>query len=166
MHGIRNAASAVIVVMDADLSHPPESIPDLVRPLLAGLCEMTVGSRYVGGGGIDRGWGWCRHLNSRVATLLARPLTPIRDCMSGFFALHRQLLDDADPITPIGYKVLLELIVKCRPARVREIPIRFGERWGGSSKLSWRERANYLRHLGHLYGYEFHGSGRRAWPSK
>lgn len=154
LFGLRQAAGEVLVVMDADLSHPPERIPDLIQPILSGDCDLTVGSRYAAGGHIVRGWGWYRHLNSRIATFLARPLTPVRDCLSGFFALHRRWLDTAGPLTLIGYKVLLELIVKCRPPRIREVPILFGDRLNGSSKLSWREQVNYLRHLGRLYRYQ------------
>jgi dolichol-phosphate mannosyltransferase len=153
LFGIKQAAGTVVVVMDADLSHPPEKIPELVRPVLAGDYNIAVGSRYVTGGGVDAGWSWYRRLNSRFATLLARPLTPVRDALAGFFALRRTILNDAPPLNPIGYKVLLEILVKVRGVRAVEVPITFVDRQVGQSKLNWRVQVNYLRHLGRLYGY-------------
>lgn len=159
LFGIERATAAVVVVMDADLSHPPEKVPDLVHPVLAGAYDVAVGSRYVQGGGVDAGWGWYRRLNSQVATLLARPLTPVRDCLAGFFALRRTVLDGAPPLNPVGYKVLLEILVKAAGRRVVEVPIAFTDRRLGRSKLDWRQQVNYLRHLLRLYGY----AARRAW---
>ena len=153
LEGIRLARFDRLVVMDADLSHPPEQIPDL----LAALGEdagMTLGSRYAPGGRIDGAWGRYRTLNSRVATWLTRPLTRCADPMSGFFAVDRRRLPPLDELAPVGFKIGLELIVRGK-LPVREVPIRFDERRGGSSKLTWRQQLAFLRHLFRLYRYRF-----------
>src|SRR5947209_774661 len=82
LYGMRQARGDVFVVMDADLSHPPETIPALVDAIRSGA-DFAIGSRYVRGGRTDASW-W-RRLTSRVATLLARPLTTARDPLAGFF---------------------------------------------------------------------------------
>jgi dolichol-phosphate mannosyltransferase len=152
--GLRLARHPVVVVMDADLSHPPEKIPDLVLALEAGQ-QIAIGSRYVPGGSTDDRWGFFRWLNSRIATLLARPLTSARDPMSGFFAMRRAELEKARTLDPVGYKILLELIVKCGLENVAEIPIHFSDRVHGESKLTIRQQMLYLKHLRRLYIHKF-----------
>ena len=148
-----------LVVMDADLSHPPERIPDLLAALDGGY-EMAVGSRYVPGGRLERGWSLWNLLNSRLATLLSRPLTDCHDPMAGFFAVLREALPEPDSLNPVGYKIGLELMVRGR-LRVAEVPISFANRSKGSSKTNWRQRANTMRHLCRLYAYRY-GSLARA----
>lgn len=92
-------------------------------------------------------------MNSRIATLLSRPFTKARDPMAGFFALRRTSFREADELNPIGYKIGLELMVKCRCKQVREVPIRFNNRLHGESKLNLKEQLNYLRHLVRLAQY-------------
>ena len=158
LHGIRIGRFDRIVVMDADLSHPPERIPDLICAL-DGECDMAVGSRYVSGGRIDQGWSLWRLLNSYGATLLARPLADCSDPMSGFFALDRRMLPDLEQLRPVGYKIGLELMVRGR-LRVVEVPIDFADRDRGASKMNLRQQFNYLRHLKRLYLYRFGGLAR------
>jgi dolichol-phosphate mannosyltransferase len=153
--GLYLARGEFLVVMDADLSHPPESVPRLLKAVSNDGFEFAVGSRYVPGGSTEEGWGVLRYLNSRVATLLARPLTSVRDPMAGFFAIRRDVFLNADQLNPIGYKIGLELIVKCRCREIAEIPIHFANRKLGSSKLCLREQLNYIRHLGKLYVNRF-----------
>src|SRR5262245_21881869 len=83
--GLKLASKEYLVVMDADLSHPPERIPDMIRALQNGS-EFVIGSRYVPGASTDENWGVLRWLNSKVATMMARPFTRVADPMSGFFA--------------------------------------------------------------------------------
>jgi dolichol-phosphate mannosyltransferase len=147
--GLGLATHPFIVVMDADLSHPPEDIPRLLRALETGA-DFALGSRYIPGGSTDDRWTLLRAINSRVATLLARPLTSVRDPMSGFFALRRSSLERAAPLNPVGYKIGLELIVKCRSRRIVEVPIHFASRTRGDSKLGLAEQLRYLRHLARL----------------
>ena len=153
LDGIELARFDRLVVMDADLSHPPEQIPDLLAAL-DDDCDMAVGSRYAAGGEIADSWSRYRALNSRVATWLARPLIPCADPMSGFFALDRRRLPHLDRLDPIGYKIGLELMVR-GSLRVREVPIRFADRRQGSSKLNWRQQLAFLRHLHRLYLFRF-----------
>ncbi len=152
--GFRAAKNPVLVCMDCDLSHPPEQIPNLILGLESGQ-QMVLGSRYVSGGSTDDDWGFLRWLNSRVATLLARPLTKVRDPMSGFFALRRSTFLHARDLNPIGYKIALELIAKCGIQNVGEIPIHFTDRLHGESKLTFKEQLKYLQHLRRLYIYKF-----------
>ena len=158
LHGIRHSRFDRLVVMDADLSHPPESIVDLLGAL-DGDCDMVVGSRYAPGGAVDRGWSRWRLLNSRLATLLALPLVCCADPMSGFFAIDRRTLPDLQTLQPIGYKIGLELMVR-GGLRVRETPIRFMDRDRGASKMNWQRRLDFLRHLVRLYLYRFGGRAR------
>ena len=153
IEGIRQCRFDRLVVMDADLSHPPERIADLLDALDAD-CDMVVGSRYAPGGIVDRSWSLYRVLNSRLATWLARPLVACADPMSGFFATRRNGLPDLDALRPMGYKIALELMVRGR-LRVREIPIDFRDRSVGSSKMNWRQQIRFLRHLSRLYNYRF-----------
>ena len=156
--GIRLARFDLLVVMDADLSHPPERIPALLAAL-DGSADIAVGSRYAPGGRIERGWGAGRVANSRLATWLARPLVRCADPMSGFFALRRAALPEPGTLAPVGYKIALELMVRGR-LRVGEVPIDFADRRRGLSKTGWRERWNTLRHLGRLYAFRFETAAR------
>jgi glycosyltransferase involved in cell wall biosynthesis len=159
--GMRQARGRLLVCMDADLSHPPESMPELVAPLrdnAAAPADFVIGSRYVAGGSTADGWGLFRWLNSRAATWLARPLTNVNDPMAGFFALRRADFEAAHSrLNPIGYKIGLELLVKCDCRTVREVPIQFQNRLHGSSKLNLREQMNYARHVARLYEHRFPG---------
>ena len=160
LDGIAAAGGEIVVVMDADLSHPPEKIPAMIAPLQQGDADFVVGSRYVEGGALGGDWPWWRRVNSLAATWLARPLTPLADPMSGFFALRRRQMPAAEALSPLGYKIGLEIIVKAGHARqrVREVPIFFSDRRYGESKMGLREQVNYLRHLRRLYHYR--------WPKK
>ena len=154
IHGIRESQSEHVLVIDADLSHPPEDIPRLLQYLREGA-DFVVGSRYVKGGSTDATWGVFRRLNSQVATLLARGLTDIKDPMAGFFAFPRRILEAAPPLMPLGYKIGLEILVKGNCRRVIEIPIAFSDRTRGESKLTLRQQLYYLRHLWRLYQFRF-----------
>ncbi|PYJ92586.1 MAG: hypothetical protein DME62_12225 [Verrucomicrobia bacterium] len=136
MSGARVARGEILLVMDADLSHPTERIKDLLAPLLAGTADMVVGSRYVKGGSTP-GWPLWRRIVSRVAAALAYPLTRVHDSMGGFFAIPRSRLLELAPPTS-GFKIVFETIVHGNGAlRVREIPIAFRNRIWGKSKMSF-----------------------------
>lgn len=134
--GAAAANGELLVVMDADLSHPPERINDLLAPLRASKADLVIGSRYVPGGSTP-GWPIWRRMLSRAGSGLAYPLTGVHDCMCGFFAIARsRLLDLAGPA--IGFKIAFEVIVRGRPTlRVVEIPIAFRDRTRGRSKMSF-----------------------------
>lgn len=164
LRGFAEARFDILVVMDADLSHPPEAIPELVTCIAEDQADFVIGSRYAAGGAIAEEWSALRHLNSWVATLLARPLTSLRDPMSGFFALHRRTLDQAAELNPIGYKIALELLVKARCQRVREVPIHFDQRQAGKSKLTVGQQLQYLQHVLRLYWFRIASRGAPAPP--
>jgi dolichol-phosphate mannosyltransferase len=154
LDGMNLATGDVLVCMDADLSHPPEAIPQMLSKLQEGA-DFVIGSRYVQGGSTSDDWGFLRWLNSRVATLLARPLTSARDPMAGFFAFRRTTFAAGRDFNPVGYKIGLEFIVKCGCERVVEVPIHFEDRQLGKSKLTMRQQLLYLKHLRRLYTFKF-----------
>ena len=136
MLGARAAHGEILLVMDADLSHPPERIKELLAPLFAGTADMVVGSRYVKGGSTP-GWPLWRRIVSRMGAVLAYPLTGIHDSMCGFFAIARSRLLELAPQTS-GFKIVFETIVRGGGTlRVREIPIAFRSRVRGKSKMSF-----------------------------
>jgi dolichol-phosphate mannosyltransferase len=154
--GMRAAQGDILLCMDADLSHPPETIPEMVAALEDRNVDFVIGSRYVAGSRIGDDWSELRWLNSKLATLLARPLTSAKDPMAGFFALRRNVfLRVADELDPIGYKIGLELIVKASCQNIVEVPITFHNRCHGASKLSWRQHWNYIRHLKRLLYFHY-----------
>jgi len=155
IRGLGEAAGRILVCMDADLSHPPASVPELIRPVAEGQAEFCLGSRYAPGGSTSSDWGLFRWLNSWVARMMARPLTRVGDPMAGFFCLARETFQQADTLNPIGYKIGLELMVKGRCRRIREIPIAFVDRAAGQSKLGPTEQWRYLVHLKRLYLYRW-----------
>jgi dolichol-phosphate mannosyltransferase len=151
VRGFEVANGRIIGVMDADLSHPPEVIPKLLKPLNDEAAELAVGSRYTKRGKIV-GWNILRKVTSRWAILLARPLTSIKDSVSGFFFFKREVLQGVT-FNPKGYKIGLEIIVKGMYDRAVEVPYVFTNRKVGKSKLSLREYVDYLVHLLMLYSY-------------
>lgn len=149
LEGFRMAKNDVVGIMDGDLSHDPESFPEVVKPVLTDESELSVGSRYVHGGGTSD-WGMARIIISRMAGLMARGLTGIKDPTSGFFFTKKGVLE-GKRLDTTSWKILLEIIVKCRPKNIVEVPITFGGRKAGESKLSLKEEVNYLKHLLQLY---------------
>lgn len=136
MAGAKAAEGELLVVMDADLSHPPERIGDLLAPLRTDTADMVVGSRYITGG-TTPGWPLWRRVLSRTGAAFAYPLTGTHDSMSGFFAISRaDLLELGSANT--GFKIGFETIVRGRGRlRVQEIPIAFRDRARGHSKMSF-----------------------------
>ncbi|MEU3773759.1 glycosyltransferase family 2 protein [Streptomyces sp. NPDC032472] len=154
VEGIARAETDWIVVMDADLQHPPHLVPELVGEGERTGAELVVASRYLPGGSRAGLAGNYRVAVSRGATWLAKGLFPralrgISDPMSGFFAMRRRAVA-ADALQPLGYKILLELAVRCRPAKVAEVPFVFQDRYAGASKSGAREGMRFLAHLAAL----------------
>lgn len=155
VEGLSRARHPTLLVMDADLQHEPESVPDVAGPVLRGEADFSVGSRLVEGGSAET-FPPLRRLISFVATGLAYPLTPCRDAMSGYFALRKATFEHGRAgLNPMGYKIGLELMVRCRCQRIVEVPIRFQDRAEGESKLSMKQNLYYLRHLAHLYWFKY-----------
>ncbi|MBN2560097.1 MAG: polyprenol monophosphomannose synthase [Phycisphaerae bacterium] len=157
VRGFADARHDILLCMDADLSHPPESLPDVIAPVAGGGAEFCIGSRYAAGGSTKDDWGFLRRINSRGATLLARPLTNARDPMAGFFCLRRDVLERARQagLNPIGYKIGLEILIKARCTRLAEVPIEFSDRLHGESKLTFQQQLLYVQHLVRLYRFRW-----------
>jgi dolichol-phosphate mannosyltransferase len=155
IRGFKEAKGDILVCMDADMSHPPEAIPSLLEQFAVSQADCVIGSRYVRGGKVDENWGLFRWFNSKIAKLMARPFTMIKDPMSGFFAIPKTVFEKATQLSPIGYKIGLEIIVKCRCKRIVEVPIHFSNRQFGQSKLNLKEQINYIRHLKRLADFKY-----------
>jgi dolichol-phosphate mannosyltransferase len=153
LDGLKIAQGDVIAVMDADLSHPPESLLAMVRAVEEGGADLAMGSRYVPGGGMED-WPWHRQLVSRVANQLTWGLTPVHDATSGFFVVRRRALEGV-ALNPIGFKIGLEVIARARYQRCVEVPFVFTDRKHGFSKFTTREVVAFLKQLAILYGEKY-----------
>ena len=151
--GIEHAKGEAVVVMDSDLSHPPQTIPKMIEELRKSGCDIVVASRYIKGGSIS-GWPFKRKLISKGATKIAQHGLgiKIKDPMSGFFAFKRNIVKNIK-FDAIGYKILLEILVKARNAKVKEIPYSFIDRTSGSSKMSVSVGIDYLKSVWKLYRF-------------
>ena len=149
--GFDEATYEFCAVIDADLQHPPEKLPELVAAFDTGA-DIVIGSRHVAGGGVEN-WSRFRRLVSRGAMTIAKlalpPTRGISDPMSGFFAIRREVIDGV-ALAPTGYKILLEVLMKCEYERVAEVPYVFTERERGESKLTPDEYLEFLDHVYHL----------------
>src|SRR4051812_10350255 len=115
VEGFAATAADVIVVMDADLQHPPETLPALIQPIIDGGADLVVGSRYLpGGDGSGLGGPWRRFL-SRSSGELVRLVFPetrgATDPGGNFFAMHRSVIDNVD-LRPMGFKMLVDILVR------------------------------------------------------
>lgn len=150
--GFDNAKYEVLLCMDADLQHEPESVPAVAQPVLDDTADFSVGSRHAAGGGLGFHWSVLRQVVSRGATLLAWPLANSTDPMSGFFCVRKDVLARGrKSVNPIGFKIGLEIAVRCRCQRVQDVGITFRERLHGESKLSAKQYKLYLEQLASLY---------------
>jgi len=148
VYALKYARAPTVCVIDADLQHPPEKIPELLAEINGGA-DIAIASRYVRKGGVKR-WGKRRKFISRGAEFLSRLTVPrvqeLTDPLSGFFAFKREVVSDAE-LNPVGFKILLEILVKGTWKKIVEVPYVFGKRVHGKSSLGFREHFNYLRHL-------------------
>ncbi len=147
--GIAEATDDYVLVMDGDLSHPAESIPDMLKALETDGYDIAIGSRYVPGGGVV-GWPVKRLFASKAGGILARGIVSVKDPTAGFFAFRRNLTEGVE-LRPVGYKICLEIIVKTATEKITEIPIVFRDREWGSSKLGMGVTLDYFHHLLLLY---------------
>ena len=141
--------SVAVGAMDADFSHDITILPKMVEALASGKYGLAIGSRYVPGGGITN-WPARRIITSKVACMLARPLTNVKDITSGYFLVRREALDGVE-LDPIGFKIGLEVVAKAHYGRALEVPYVFTDRIVGESKLNQKEIFNYLKQLRKLY---------------
>ncbi len=144
--GLALAEGQYIAVMDADMQHPPDSLPRLLTKAKEGN-DVVIASRYVKEGRSEK-FSIYRRIVSRGATFLAhamlRETRNVKDPLSGFFVFRRDTMSP-EKINSNGYKILLEVLVKGTGKKVAEIPYTFKPRTKGTSKLGIRENMNYLR---------------------
>ncbi len=152
LSGIKQATGDTIVVMDSDLSHPANIIPKLLDALKSKY-DLAIASRYTVGGAVE-GWNLKRKIISKTATKIAREGLGIdvADPMSGFFAFKKKIIEDLK-FDAIGYKMLLEILVKTKENNVIEIPYTFTDRQFGTSKLGTLTVIDYLKSVWRLYRY-------------
>jgi dolichol-phosphate mannosyltransferase len=151
--GLQSATGDMLVVMDGDFSHPPQVIPSIIDALQDSNCDIVVASRYVKGGSVI-GWPVKRRLMSKGATKIAQYGLGIevKDPVSGFFAFRRDIIHGIK-FDAIGYKMLLEILVKTKGARVKEVPYTFINRRLGTSKLDTCVMFDNIRAVMRLYRY-------------
>jgi len=149
----REAIFDTSLVIDADLSHPPENIPDLVSPVVEGEYDVMIGSRYVDGGATPE-WPLSRKIASKLATLPARLFTDVNDPLAGFFAVSTRRLRELRSDVP-GFKIGLEVLAMGGDQlRVGEVPIVFHDRFEGFSKMSLQIVFDYLRQVTQILGIQ------------
>lgn len=146
--GFKHANGNIFVVMDADLQHPPEKIMEMLDEINKGA-DIVIGSRYED----EKGFGNfnpIRKIISKGANFFARMLfhrlSNIKDIQSGFFALKRDVVNGVN-LDPIGYKILLEILIVGNYHNIKEISFKFAERKNGYSKLGVGTIADYIHHL-------------------
>jgi dolichol-phosphate mannosyltransferase len=150
IHGWANTDADVLGVMDADLQHPPELLPQLWHALEGN--DVVVASRYAAQGS-RKNWSRFRHLISQMSIWMTlpvqRPAIRVADPMSGFFLVRRNAIRDITLQTQ-GFKILLEILVRADIRRVNEVPFTFGHRFRGKSKASIKVGIQYLHLLAQL----------------
>jgi dolichol-phosphate mannosyltransferase len=160
--GWRHTGASILGVMDADLQHPPELLPALVAAILEGN-DLAIGSRYTAGGQVGK-WNPIRKGLSTVAVWatwpIQRPGVRAHDPMTGYFMLRREVIDGIE-FQPTGFKLLLEILVRGRLRKVKEVPLAFGSRAAGASKANFKVGWDYAKLLLRLYASRF-GFGRRS----
>jgi dolichol-phosphate mannosyltransferase len=154
LEGIESSIGESILIMDADFSHPPETIPLLVEELRRDPNCIVIGSRYISRGSII-GWPYKRRVISKGSAKIARNGLKVRnvsDPMSGFFAFPRHVINNIKFDTK-GFKILLEILVKSRDIRVKEVPYTFRDRKSGQSKMNFNVILDYAGAVWQLYRY-------------
>lgn len=148
--GFEISRGNILGVMDADYSHPPEKIAQMYSEIKKGN-DLVIGSRYIFGGKIV-GWGVGRKILSKGATILSRIFTRVKDPMTGYFLVKKEAIIKRG-LNPRGFKILLEILIKGKISRVKEVPIVFVNRVKGKSKANTKEVFSLL---GNLLGYLFY----------
>jgi dolichol-phosphate mannosyltransferase len=159
--GFDKASSDILVVIDADLSHPPALIPAMYHEIKEGY-DVVIGSRYMDGGGIKK-WPLKRRVISLGATFLGRLLFPdVTDPVSGFFAIRKNVVANAT-LKPRGYKILLEVLGKGTWEKDKELPFEFVDREIGASKLKLKTIIDYAQQVIDITLFSFTHHQSAAW---
>jgi dolichol-phosphate mannosyltransferase len=149
--GARHARGDWVLVMDADLQHPPETAAMLARTAVRYNCDLVIGTRYAGDACADGLDGGRRTLVSSWTTRLLKTIFPRRlamasDPLSGLFAFRKAAVD-LDKLRPMGFKILLEIMVRNPVSTIAEVAYSFGPRYAGESKASFRQGMTFLRQV-------------------
>lgn len=168
IRGWQVAKGSVLGVIDADLQHPPEILLKLLSHTLDGA-DLAVASRHVEGGGVSD-WSIVRRLLSRGAQVLGLLVCPavvgrVSDPMSGYFMLRRSAIA-SHRLSPIGYKILLEVIGRGQIKDIAEVGYVFQERESGDSKVTWKQYVEYIGHLIRLRSQGRISRIRQKWPTR
>jgi putative flippase GtrA len=153
MTGFEQARAPICVVLDADGSHPVAVLPQMVRMIQSDKADIVVGSRNIPGGG-SHNWPLFSKLKSNLAAALSFGLTNMTDPTTGLMAVRKSLLQGLS-LDPVGWKIVLEIVVKSAPSRVAEVPILFEDRELGQSKQSLQVFLQYAEHLLKLYAHRY-----------
>jgi len=151
VEGFKAAEGNLLCVMDADLSHPPEKIAEMIKCLEKNGADLVIASRLVEDGKIEK-WPLHRQFISFCGRCLVWPLTNVKDPLSGFFIINKNVIRNLD-FSPLGYKILLEILVKGTYKKVIEYPFIFKNRAHGKTKLGGRTIFYYFVHVIRLYYY-------------
>jgi dolichol-phosphate mannosyltransferase len=149
IRGWQVARGEILGVIDADLQHPTDILLQLLQEIDRGA-DLAIASRHVEGGGVSQ-WSWIRRVLSRGAQILGLMILPevigrLSDPMSGYFMVRRRSIA-GKTLSPIGYKILIEVVGRCKIAWIAEVGYVFRERLTGESKVTWKQYIEYLQHL-------------------
>ena len=149
IRGWQVAQGEILGVIDADLQHPPEVLLQLLEEMKQGA-DLAVASRHVEGGGVSE-WSVVRRFLSRGAQMLGLLILPeiigrLSDPMSGYFMVRRRAIAEK-PLSPVGYKILIEVVARGNIRWIAEVGYLFRERQTGESKVTWKQYLDYLQHL-------------------
>jgi dolichol-phosphate mannosyltransferase len=149
IRGWQAARGEILGVIDADLQHPPEILLQLWAEMTKGA-ELVVASRNVSGGGVSE-WSLVRRLLSRGAQVLGLIILPevigrLSDPMSGYFMVRRSVIANQQ-LSPVGYKILIEVVARGQIRQISETGYVFRERRIGASKVTWKQYVEYIQHL-------------------
>ena len=150
VRGFKEAKGDFIGVIDGDLSHPPAVLLDLLQKIKN--YDIAIASRFAEGGNVEK-WPINRKVLSKIAVFLTKPLTKVKDPLSGYFIVKKEVIENAN-LQPAGYKILLEILAKGNYKNFVEIPYVFRNRLFGKSKLNLKEYFLYLIHILKLYEYK------------
>ena len=149
IRGWQVARGEVLGVIDGDLQHPPEILPQIWSEMEKGA-DLAVASRHVDGGGVSE-WSIVRRFLSRGAQMLGLIILPgtiskLSDPMSGYFMVRRAAIV-GKTLSPVGYKILIEVTARGTIRWIAEVGYVFREREAGASKVTWKQYVEYIQHL-------------------
>jgi dolichol-phosphate mannosyltransferase len=152
--GLASSRAEYVCVIDADMQHPPEKIPELLATARRTKADVVMACRYMPGGSSEGLAGPLRTLFSLGCKWVAKVLFPVRlwqvrDPLSGFLLIRRDITTGV-LLCPLGFKISLELLVRCPRHRLAEVPYRFRRRTAGNSKADVRVGTLFLQHLWRL----------------